>query len=100
MFQVLKQNFGGHKLNDDRKVEKIVTRWLITKERDVFQQSIEIPSITNISLIRNKLFSGCPGHVEFCTSRKWVKIRSNINIEKGVHLKSKLLHTATRPAVA
>jgi hypothetical protein len=61
ILQALKQNFGAHKLKDDRKVEKVLTRWLITKERDVYQQNTEIRSITSISLIANKLPSGMSG---------------------------------------
>jgi len=34
MLQAPKQNCGAHKLKDDRKVEKVVTQWLMTQERD------------------------------------------------------------------
>ena len=61
MFQTLKQNFAARKLKDDRKVGKVVARWLITKERDVYQQSIGIRSTTSISLITDKLHSGMSG---------------------------------------
>jgi hypothetical protein len=61
MFQALKQNFGAQTLKVDRTVEKVVTRWLITKERDLYQQSIEICSIKSISLITHKLPSGMSG---------------------------------------
>jgi hypothetical protein len=33
MSPALKQNFGGHRYQDDRALETVVTRWLITRGR-------------------------------------------------------------------
>jgi hypothetical protein len=40
-FYIVKQNSGGHKVNDGGEVETVVTRWLITLATEIYQQRIE-----------------------------------------------------------
>jgi hypothetical protein len=41
LFTALKQNLGGHKFKDDREVQTVVTRWLITQDTDWYRQWVE-----------------------------------------------------------
>jgi hypothetical protein len=38
LFSALKQNLGDDKFEDDREVERVVTWWLVTQDKDFCQE--------------------------------------------------------------
>jgi len=40
-FQTWKQNLCGHIISDDREVESVVTRWLVTQDADWYREGIQ-----------------------------------------------------------
>jgi hypothetical protein len=40
--RAMKQTLSGHRFKDDREVETVVTRWLITPDTDWHQQGIDV----------------------------------------------------------
>ena len=70
LLPTLKQYVGGHSFKDDSEVEKDVTRWLMTRDIDWYQQGIEklVPRY-------DKCLSFCKYYVEMPWDSRTVKFR-------------------------